>query len=55
VILEPILIGVFAFVATPVTYMLLVRAAVGRDRARRGKEDGADREAGADDSTGNPA
>jgi multicomponent K+:H+ antiporter subunit G len=33
--LEPILIGVFAFVATPVTYMLLVRAAVRRDMGKR--------------------
>jgi multicomponent K+:H+ antiporter subunit G len=32
-VVHEILIGVFAFVTTPVTYMLLVRAAVHRDAA----------------------
>ena len=35
--LHPILIVVFAIVTTPVTYMLLVRAAIHRDRANYGK------------------
>jgi multicomponent K+:H+ antiporter subunit G len=34
--LQPLLVVVFAVVTTPVTYMLLVRAAVHRDRASRG-------------------
>ena len=33
--LQPIVIAVFAIVTTPVTYMLLVRAAVHRDRRSR--------------------
>jgi multicomponent K+:H+ antiporter subunit G len=33
--LQPIVIAVFAVVTTPVTYMLLVRAAVHRDRAKQ--------------------
>jgi multicomponent K+:H+ antiporter subunit G len=33
--LQPIVIAVFAVVTTPVTYMLLVRAAVQRDRAKQ--------------------
>jgi multicomponent K+:H+ antiporter subunit G len=33
--LQAILIAVFAIVTTPVTYMLLVRAAIQRDRASR--------------------
>ena len=38
-VVHEILIGVFALVTTPVTYLLLVRAAVHRDRAR-GEEGG---------------
>ena len=34
-VLHEILIAVFAFVTTPVTYLLLVRAAIHRDRAIR--------------------
>jgi multicomponent K+:H+ antiporter subunit G len=34
--LQPLLVVVFAVVTTPVTYMLLVRAAVHRDRASGG-------------------
>jgi multicomponent K+:H+ antiporter subunit G len=34
-VLQPIVIGVFAVVTTPVTYMLLVRAVVHRDRAKQ--------------------
>lgn len=33
--LQPIVIAVFAVVTTPVTYMLLVRAALHRDRAKQ--------------------
>jgi multicomponent K+:H+ antiporter subunit G len=36
-VLQAILIAVFAIVTTPVTYMLLVRASVGRDRSSRGE------------------
>lgn len=32
-VLHPLLIGVFMFVTTPVTYMMLVRAALHRDAA----------------------
>ena len=35
--LQPILIAVFAVITTPVTYMLLVRAATRRDQAVRGE------------------
>lgn len=38
---QPVLILVFAIVTTPVTYMLLMRAALRRDRARREEEGGA--------------
>jgi multicomponent K+:H+ antiporter subunit G len=39
--LQPIVLAVFVIVTTPVTYMLLVRAALHRDRASR--EDGVDK------------
>ncbi len=35
-VVHEILIGVFTFITTPVTYMLLVRAALHRDRAEGG-------------------
>jgi multicomponent K+:H+ antiporter subunit G len=35
-VLHEIVIGVFAIVTTPVTFMLLVRAAVHRDASDRG-------------------
>jgi len=34
-VVHEVVIAVFAFVTTPVTYLFLVRAAVHRDRARR--------------------
>ena len=37
-VLHEILIAVFAIVTTPITYLLLVRAAIHRDRAERGSE-----------------
>ena len=39
-VLHEILIGVFMTVTTPVTFMLLVRAAVQRDRSGKGMEGG---------------
>ena len=50
--LEPILVAVFAFVATPVTYMLLVRAATRRDQGSSRKENGAEPEAPDPESPG---
>lgn len=34
-VVHEILIGVFTFITTPVTYMLLVRAALHRDRSEK--------------------
>jgi len=45
-VLHEIVIAVFAFVTTPVTFMLLVRAAVHRDPANRGSGDARRNETG---------
>ena len=48
-VVHEILIGVFAVVTTPVTYMLLVRASVHRDAAGVASDDPVSREARASD------
>ena len=48
-VVHEVLIGVFAVLTTPVTYMLLVRAAVHRDAAGAANDDSGSKDAGAKD------